>query len=324
MQGIRLHSRDGIDAMVLEEFDLPAPGTGEAQIAVHAAGVNFGDTLMVTGQYQEKPDLPFSPGMEAAGEVIALGAGVDNVSVGDRVMGSIGYGGFAEAANVPAANLTPVPDDMDWATAAAFPVAYGTSHVALTYRSHLKSGEVLLVHGAAGGVGLTAVELGKSMGATVIATAGSDDKVALARDYGADYGINYSSEDIREKVLKYTGGADVIYDPVGGDAFKASLRCINFEGRIIVIGFASGDIPKIPTNYPLVKCFTVDGFVWGAYHRKKVAVIHEGYAGLQKIWATGALKPHISKRYPLANTADAMRFLLARKSTGKVVIETRE
>ena len=261
MRGLRLHGRDGIDAMKLEEFELDAPGPGKAKIAVHAAGVNFGDTLMVTGKYQEKPDLPFSPGMEAAGEVIAVGDGVDNVKVGDRVMGSIGYGGFAEEANVPAANLTAVPDDMDWATAAAFPVAYGTSHVALTYRSHLKSGEVLLVHGAAGGVGLTAVELGKAMGATVIATAGTDEKVDLAKSYGADYGINYSNEDIREKVLEYTGGADVIYDPVDGDAFKASLRCINFEGRIIIIGFASGEIPQIPTNYPLVKCFTVDGFV---------------------------------------------------------------
>ena len=159
MRAMRLHGRDGIDAMKLEEVQLSAPGPGQAQIAVHAAGVNFGDTLMVTGQYQEKPDLPFSPGMEAAGEVIALGDGVDNVKVGDRVMGSIGFGGFAEEANVPAANLTQVPDDMDWATASAFPVAYGTSHVALTYRSHLKSGEVLLVHGAAGGVGLTAVGL---------------------------------------------------------------------------------------------------------------------------------------------------------------------
>ena len=232
-------------------------------------------------------------------------------------------GGFAEEANVPAMNLTAVPDDMDWATAAAFPVAYGTSHVALTYRSHLKSGEVLLVHGAAGGVGLSAVELGKAMGATVIATAGTDEKVALAKSYGADYGINYSNEDIRDKVLEYTSGADVVYDPVGGDAFKASLRCINFEGRIIIIGFASGDIPQIPTNYPLVKCFTVDGFVWGAYHRNKVEVIHEGYAGLRKIWAKGILKPHISHRFPLIEAGEAMRTLLARKSTGKVVVEVR-
>ena len=160
MRGMRLHGRDGIDAMKLEEFELDAPGPGQAKITVYAAGVNFGDSLMVPGEYQVTPALPFSPGMEAAGEVIAVGDGVDNVKVGDRVMGSIGYGGFAEEANVPAANLTAVPDDMDWATAAAFPVAYGTSHVALTYRSHLKSGEVLLVHGAAGGVGLTAVELG--------------------------------------------------------------------------------------------------------------------------------------------------------------------
>ena len=323
MRGMRLHGRDGIDAMKLEEFQLPAPGPRQAKIAVHAAGVNFGDTLMVTGEYQEKPELPFSPGMEAAGEVIAVGDDVENVKVGDRVMGSIGFGGFAEEANVPAMNLTAVPDDMDWAIAAAFPVAYGTSHVALTYRSHLKSGEVLLVHGAAGGVGLTAVELGKAMGATVIATAGTDEKVALAKSYGADYGINYSDEDIRDKVLEYTSGADVIYDPVGGNAFKASLRCINFEGRIIIIGFASGDIPQIPTNYPLVKCFTVDGFVWGAYHRKKVEVIHEGYAGLREIWAKGILKPHISHRFPLVEAGEAMRTLLARKSTGKVVVEVR-
>ena len=168
------------------------------------------------------------------------------------------------------------------------------------------------------------MELGKAMGATVIATAGTDEKVDLAKSYGADYGINYSNEDIREKVLKYTGGADVIYDPVGGDAFKASLRCINFEGRIIIIGFASGEVPQIPTNYPLVKCFTVDGFVWGAYHRNKVDVIHEGYAGLREIWAKGALKPHISHRFPLAEASEAMRVLLARKSTGKVVVEVRK
>ena len=324
MRGIRLHNRNGIDAMKLEEFDLAPPKPDQARLAVHAAGLNFGDTLMVTGQYQEKPVLPFSPGMEAAGKVIEVGDAVKNVTLGDRVMGSIGYGGFAEEANVPAANLTLVPEDMDWVTAAAFPVAYGTSQVALTYRSHLKSGEVLLVHGAAGGVGLTAVELGKAMGATVIATAGSNAKVELAKTYGADHGINYSIENIREKVLEFTGGADVVFDPVGGEAFKASIRCINFEGRIIIIGFASGDVPNIPTNYPLVKGFTVDGFVWGSYHHNAIQVIHDGYVGLRKIWEKGLLKPHICKRFSLSETAEAMRFLLARKSTGKIVIETRQ
>ena len=324
MRAIRLHSLGGIDALVLEEATAPAPGPGEARIAVHAAGINFGDTLMIAGQYQEKPPLPFTPGMEAAGEVIEIGEGVTNVAVGDRVMGSIGHGGFAEEATVIAANLTRVPDDMDWATAAAFPVAYGTSYVALTYRSHLKAGEVLLVHGAAGGVGLTAVEIGKAMGATVVATAGTDEKVQIALQHGAHHGINYSTEDIRERVLALTGGADVVYDPVGGEAFKASLRCINWEGRIIIIGFASGDIPQIPTNYPLVKGFTVDGFVWGAYHRHKIQVIHDGYAGLREMWATGGLRPHISHRFPLAETGEGLRTMLARKSIGKVVIETRK
>lgn len=324
MRAIRLRSLGGIDALTLEETTAPAPGPGEARLAVYAAGINFADTLMITGQYQEKPPLPFTPGMEAAGEVIEVGEGVTDVAVGDRVMGSIGHGGFAEEATVPAANLTSVPDDMDWATAAAFPVAYGTSYVALTYRSHLKAGEVLLVHGAAGGVGLTAVEIGKALGATVIATAGSDEKVQIALQHGADHGINYATEDIRDRVLALTGGADVVYDPVGGEAFRASLRCINWEGRIIIIGFASGDIPQIPTNYPLVKGFTVDGFVWGAYHRQKIEVIQEGYAGLRAMWAKGGLRPHISHRFPLVETADGLRTMLARKSIGKVVIETRK
>ncbi len=326
MRALRLHSLDGIDALRVEDATVPPPGPGQVRIAVHGAGINFGDTLMIRGLYQEKPDLPFTPGMEAAGEVIECGEGGTTLKPGDRVMGAIGHGSLAEEATVDAFRLTLVPDDMDWITAASFPITYGTSYVALTYRSHLKAGEILLVHGAAGGVGLTAVEIGKALGATVVATAGTDEKVALAMEHGADHGINYATEDIRNRVKELVGGADVIYDPVGGDAFKASLRCINFEGRIIVIGFASGEIPQIPTNYPLVKGFTVDGFVWGAYHNteERLRVIHDGYAGLAKLWAAGALKPHVSHTFPLAETGEAMRTMLERRSSGKVVVATRE
>jgi len=321
---MRIHRLDGIDALTLEDVEAPPPGPGEVKLAIHGSGINFADTLMIKGQYQVKPDLPFTPGMEAAGEVIEVGPEVENLEIGDRVMGSIDVGGFAEEATTAANHLTLVPDDMDWTTAASFPVTYGTSYVALTYRSHLKAGEVLLVHGAAGGVGLTAVEIGKALGATVVATAGSDEKVEIAKAHGADFGINYTTEDIRDRVKELVGGVDVVYDPVGGEAFKASLRCINFEGRVIIIGFASGEIPQIPTNYPLVKGFSIDGFVWGAYHDLKLEVIHEGYAGLRELWAKGVLKPHVNHTFPLAETGAAMRTLLERRSKGKVVVMTRE
>ena len=205
--------------------------------------------------------------------------------------------------------------------AAAFPIVYGTSHVALTHRCPVFPGDVLMVHGAAGGVGLTAVEIGKALGATVVATAGSDEKLAIAKQYGADYLINYRTEDIREKVKEYVGGADVIYDPVGGDVFKASLRCINYEGRIVLVGFASGDVPQIPANILLVKNCSAIGFYWGSYRKKKPEVHRRSYDALVGLYEEGKLKPHVSHVLPMEQAAEALQLLIDRKSTGKVVLK---
>jgi NADPH:quinone reductase len=233
-------------------------------------------------------------------------------------------GGYAEEIVLDAAAVVPIPDAMDFVTAAAFPVAYGTSHFALTHRGHLQPGETLLVLGAAGGVGLTAVEIGKAMGAVIIATAGNADKLAIAKRHGADHLIDYSREDIRERVRILTDGrgADVVYDPVGGDAFDASLRAIAWEGRIIVIGFAGGRVPQIPANLVLVKNCDVIGFYWGSYRKRKPALVHDSYQQLFRWFAEGKLKPHVSERYDLAEVAEAFRALRTRRSTGKVVLTT--
>ena len=226
MRAVLCKAWGGPEDLVVEQVPMPRPGRGEIRVAVEVAGVNFADTLMIAGQYQEKPAFPFSPGLECAGVVDALGDGVDGVAIGDRVMAVAGHGAFAEAAVMPADRVFPIPDVMPFDIAAAFPVAYGTSHLALCHRAGLSAGEVLLVHGAAGGVGLTAVEIGKTVGATVIATAGGADKLAVAAEYGADHLIDYRNEDVRDVVLRLTGGsgADVVYDPVGGEVFDASLR----------------------------------------------------------------------------------------------------
>lgn len=310
--------------LVVEDVAPPALREGAARVAVHAAGVNFGDTLMVAGKYQEKPPFPFTPGFEIAGEVIETAPGVTTVKAGDRVMGTAEFGGYADEAVIPADNLTRIPDGMDYAIAAGFPVAYGTSHGALDWRARLRSGEVLLVHGAAGGVGLTAVEIGKAMGAHVIATASSPDKLAIAERHGADHLIDYSREDIRERVRALTQGrgADVVYDPVGGDAFDASLRCVAWEGRIIVIGFAGGRVPQIPANLLLVKNCDVIGFYWGSYRKRKPVVVRESYRLLFAWFTEGKLKPHVSERFDLADVAQAMHALRGRRSTGKVVLTT--
>lgn len=286
----------------------PAPlGHTDVRVAIHAAGVNFLDTLMVAGQYQVKPPLPFSPGVEIGGRVVEVGPGVHGISPGDRVMGLLDYGGFAEETVVDYRMLMPIPDDMDYQTAAAFPIAYGTSHLALSHRARLQPGETLLVFGAAGGVGLTAVEIGRAMGATVIACASTDAKLKLAEHYGASYAINYTEESIRERVKTITGGkgADVIYDPVGGDAFKEAIRCINWEGRLLVIGFASGDIPQLPANLALVKNFSLVGVYWGAYSQRNPTVLFESLQTLLSWYEAGTLRPYISKTYPLERAAEA-------------------
>ena len=305
------------------EIDSPRPGPGEVRVRLRAAGLNFADSLLIAGQYQLKPQLPFSPGFEGAGEIVELGEGVTTHHVGQRVATFALTGAFAEERVVPAICATPIPDNMDFVTAASFVVAYGTSHVALDYRAQLKPGEVLLVHGAAGGVGLTAVEIGKKMGATVIATASTAEKLAVCAEHGADHLINYKEEDFRRQVKHITNGkgADVIYDPVGGEVFDLSMRSINWEGRLLVIGFASGIIPQAPVNLTLVKNFSIVGFFWGAYAQKNPAVIENSNQTLMEWYRQGELKPHVSKVLPLEKAAEGLNLLINRKSTGRIVLE---
>ena len=324
MRAVLCKEWGGPEKLVVEDVPAPAMRPGAVRVAIHAAGINFADLLLVSGQYQEKPPLPFTPGSEAGGEVTEVGDGVSGIKVGDRVMVISGGGAYAEQVVVDAPRVYTIPAGMDFAAAAGFPVVYGTAHGALAWRAHLKPGEWLLVHGAAGGVGLTAVEIGKAMGARVIASAGGQEKLAVAHEHGADYLIDYSSEDIRERVKEITGGrgANVIYDPVGGDVFDASLRSIAWEGRIIIIGFASGRIPQIPANIALVKNIDAIGFYWGSYQKHKPEVIRESYAQLFRWFEEGKLKPHVSHQLDLKDVAQAMALLGRRQSTGKVVLTT--
>ena len=254
--------------------------------------------------------------------MVECGEGVEGLAIGERVMAVLGHGGFASEAVVAAERVYKIPDDMPFEEAAGFPVAYGTSHMALRHRARLEAGETLVVHGASGGVGLTAVEIGTTLGARVIACASSPEKLALAEKYGASHLIDYSKEDIRERVLEITGkrGANVIYDPVGGDAFDASMRCIAWEGRLLVVGFASGRIPKAPANYILLKNCSLVGVIWGAYLGRDPAVVRSAMEELLGWYGQGKLKPHISATFPLAEAAEAMKSMMARKSTGKIVL----
>lgn len=313
----------GPEKLTVGEAPSPPLRDGSVRMKVHAAGVNFADLLIIAGQYQEKPPFPFTPGAEASGVITEVGAGVAGLKPGDRVMALTGLGAFAEEAVVEAARVLTIPDSMDFASAAAFPVAYGTSHGALEWRARLKGGEWLLVTGASGGVGLTAVEIGKAMGAQVIACAGGAEKLSVAREHGADHLIDYLHEDMRERVKAITGGrgVDVIYDPVGGDAFDAALRSISWGGRVIVIGFASGRIPQIPANIVLVKNIDVIGFYWGSYQKHNPELLRSSFQQLFRWFHEGKLKPHISHRVPLERASEALRLLQERKSTGKVVVE---
>ena len=301
--------------------DLPQPEPEKSQIRVRiqACGLNFADLLMQKGTYQDTPELPFVGGMEVAGVVDALGSDVANLSIGDRVAVFGGQGGLAEFGCFEASRAVLLPDSMSFEDAAAFQIAYGTSHVALDYRARLQPGETLLVLGAAGGVGLTAVEIGKLMGATVIACARGPEKLAIAKAAGADHLIDATSEDIRA-VVKSLGGADVVYDPVGGAQWKDAFRAANPDARLLPIGFASGEVPQIPANHMLVKNLTVIGVYWGGYLKYKPSVVTDSLTKLFGWYDDGKLKPHISHCLPLDQTAEAMELLRARKSTGKVVV----
>ncbi len=324
MRAVVCRELSGPQSLKVEEVPDPKPGPGEVAIDVAAAGVNFADTLMVTGKYQEKPELPFTPGLELAGTVTALGTGVTGVAPGDRVIGLVDRGAFAEVALVRADEVYPIPDSMDFDIAAGFPITYGTAHGALVWRAELQPGETLLVHGAAGGVGLAAVEVGKALGAEVIATAGGPEKLEIARAHGADHLVDYRSEDIRERVKALTGGrgADVVFDPVGGEVFMASLRAVAWGGRLLVIGFAAGKVPEIPANLLLVKNLAVLGLYWGAYRQKGPDLLRAQFETLTRWHAEGRLEPLVSHRLDLAEAAEALDLLLTRKATGKVVLTT--
>jgi NADPH2:quinone reductase len=305
----------------VREVTAPRAGNGEVLIDIAACGLNFADLLMAKGQYQERPPLPLTLGMEAAGTVRALGEGVEGPAIGSRVAVFAGNGGLAEQGVFPAERLVTLPAQMSFTDAAAFQVAYGTAHVALDHKARLTPGETLLVLGAAGGVGLTAVEIGKLMGARVIACARGADKLAVCEAAGADHLIDSAAQDIREAV-KALGGADVVYDPVGGDQFTAALRACRPEARIIVVGFASGEVPQIPANILLVKNLTVMGYYWGGYMAFRPEVLTGSLKQLFAWYAEGRLHPHISHILPLERTEDGFDLLRSRKSTGKVVITT--
>ncbi|MGZ5989727.1 MAG: NADPH:quinone oxidoreductase family protein [Rhizomicrobium sp.] len=311
---------EDIGTLKLEEVELPPLKPHEARVRVRAAAVNFPDILTVQGKYQHKPDVPFTPGSEAAGDVIAIGDAVTNVIVGDRVICG-GLGVYAEETQVPAAALRKIPDGIGYAEASGFTVAYLTAYVALVRRAQLQRGEWLLVHGAAGGVGLAAVDLGKLLGAKVIATASTEIKRAFLKDYGADFAL--PSSGFREAVKTITGGngADVIYDPVGGDVFDESTRCVAFDGRNTIIGFTSGRIPSISVNMPLIKGYSIMGVRAGEYGRKFPQKGRENMEAIMRLLAERKIRPHIHARYPLARAVDAMRTLQDRSVIGKVVIE---
>ena len=308
----------------LVDIESAALGAGEVRIAVEAAGVNFADLLLIRGEYQDQPPYPFVPGLEVAGDVVEMAEGVTGLAVGQRVLAFLAGGGFADLATTQAASVTPIPEGMEAAVAATFPVVYATSHLALVHRARLQPGEVLLVHGASGGVGLTAVEVGHALGATVIASASSADKLAIAQAHGADHLINYAEEDIRERVLELTGGVDVVYDPVGGESFRASLRCIRPGGRILVIGFASGDVPQITANHLLVKDASALGLSLGQLRRHQPEVVRAAMNELLEWWTAGRLQPLVSDRFPLERAGEAIEVLRDRRAAGKVALIVRE
>ena len=310
-----------VDTLKLEEVAAPTPGPDDVLIAVKATAVNYADALMTAGRYQTKPDLPFSPGLETAGIVAACGARVTRVKPGDRVMAILAYGGLAEMAVAPEGETYPIPASMSFEEAGAFPVAYISSHVALRWLGRLEPGETLLVLGAAGGVGLTAVEIGKAMGARVIAAASTTEKLAVARERGADEVVNYSTEKLTDRVMALTDGkgADVCFDPVGGDLFDAALSALGWGGRILIVGFVGG-VQQIPANRLLVKNRSALGsslryFRWHAPDKLRRSVDE-----LLAWYEEGKLKPCISHRLPLEKSVEAIRLLTDRRAYGKIVV----
>ena len=322
MKAILCRQPGGPDDLTLVDIPDPVAGPGEAVVKIEAAGLNFFDTLIIAGKYQTKPAFPFSPAAEFAGVVESTGSGVERVQAGGRVMGYVGYGCARERIAVKAETLVGIPDDLDFDRAAGLSITYGTTMHALKDRGKLQAGETLAVLGAAGGVGLAAVEIGKAMGARVIGCASSDEKCAFARQRGADETVNYTTTDLRDALKELTGGqgADVIYDPVGGDYAESALRATAWKGRYLVVGFAAGEIPKLPLNLVLLKGCDVVGVFWGAFTEREPAAQAANMAQILAWCAEGKLSSHVHAIYPLADTAQALKDIAARRIMGKAIL----
>lgn len=325
MQAVVCRSYGPPENLTLEEVTDPRPGQGQVLIDVHSAGLNFPDTLQIAGKYQYQPPFPFTPGIEVAGRVAVVGEGVSSVAAGDRVLALPGVGGMAERVVADAVTVARIPAEMDFDTAAGFGLAYGTSYHALKQRGRLQSGETLLVLGAGGGVGLAAVEIGKALGARVIAAASSAEKLNVAGERGADALINYSEESLKDRIKELTAGrgADVIYDPVGGDLFDQCTRAIGWKGRLLVVGFASGVIPKYPTNLALLKGCDVVGVFWGEFCKREPEQFRVNTVALLDLFDAGKLRPHVDRVFPLTQFADAFNVLMNRQAIGKIVLRVR-
>lgn len=312
---------EGIDSLEVGELPDPELKPGTVRVAVGASAVNFPDLLLIVGAYQEQPPLPFSPGMEVAGTVVEVGEGVEGFSVGDRVLGMIGHGGFAEEVVVGPEALVPMPDDVPFEEAAAFPIAYGTTYHALVDRAGLQRGETLLVLGAAGGVGLAAVQIGKVLGARVLAAVSSDEKEKVVTDAGADAVIRYDRLELREALREVAaGGVDVVYDPVGGDTTEPAFRSLAWNGRHLVIGFASGSIPALPVNLPLLKGAGLVGVFWGRFTREEPERNRANFTTLIEWWKEGKVAPLVSEVFPLERSIDALRKVSERGAIGRLVV----
>lgn len=326
MKAILCQSHGPADNLVLEEVDDPRPGEGEAVVDVYSASLNFPDTLQIEGKYQYQPPLPFTPGSEVGGIVRETGPGLEGFSAGDRVMATPSIGGMAEQVLVPAENLRKIPDNMDFPTAAGFAMVYNTAWHALKQRARLQPGETLLVLGAAGGVGLAAVELGRLMGARVIAAASTDEKLEFVSRAGPDETVNYGDGELKEKVKALTGGrgADVIYDPVGGDLFDQATRCINWNGRLLVIGFASGRIPQYPANLALLKGSAMVGVFLGRFRKEEPQAYEDNFRELLDMYREGRIRPIITQRFAMEDWVNAFNVFTQRRAQGKVILDIRQ
>ncbi len=325
MRAILCKEMGPADRLVIEEAPSPTVSGDQVKLKVKAVGLNFPDTLIIEGKYQVKPDLPFSPGSELSGEVIETGPDVKHLQIGQRVMGQTGYGAFAEEIAVPETQLVPVPDAMTDNQAAAFSMVYGTSYHALKQRADMQPGETLLVLGASGGVGLAAVELGKAMGATVVAAASSDDKLEVAQAAGADDLINYTTDDFKGLLKsRFPGGFDVVYDPVGDKFADPAIRNMAWKGRYLVVGFAAGEIPRLPFNLLLLKGCSAVGVFWGAFTKKEPQTHMQNIRELMALFSKGVIQPHISEVYGFDDYEKALSALTSRRAKGKVVLKVSD